>query len=259
MSTPALVAVYVVVGLFAGVFVNMVIERAPVRDRAARVPLLRPPNCPSCGYDRRVVHWLPIVSWARPACSQCDTRPSRRETVVQLVTAALFGVVAVRFHDGAVLAPYLLFTAVLVAVSVIDLKYYRIPDRVVFPALALSVPAVIVVSLTKSLPEAIPRALLGAAVYFGILFLFHMISPRGMGFGDVKLALVLGLYVGWLGGTLFEAAYLVVIAMFFGGLLGSAVGVAVAFSRGRKAHFPFGPALCAGALMAVLLSNHLVA
>ena len=148
------------------------------------------------------------------------------------------------------------FCAFIVAVSAIDLEHYRIPDRLVFPALAISVPGVILISLQKDVAEAIPRALLGSATFFGILLVFHLISPRGMGFGDVKLGLVLGLFTGWLAPTqLAQAPYLAVIAMFFGGIIGVVMGFVVALSRGRKAAFPFGPALCAGAYLVVLLSN----
>ena len=108
------------------------------------------------------------------------------------------------------------------------------------------------------MPEAISRALLGSVTFFGVLLIFHLISPRGMGFGDVKLGLVLGLYTGWLALDLIEAPYLAIIALFFGAIIGVVVGLVVALSRGRKAAFPFGPALCAGACLVVLFSNNLV-
>ena len=73
--------------------------------------------------------------------------------------------------------------------SAIDLELYRIPDRLVFPTLAIAVPGVVLISLQKDVPEAIPRALVGSATFFGLLLVFHLISPRGMGFGDVKLGL----------------------------------------------------------------------
>ena len=80
-----------------------------------------------------------------------------------------------------------------------------------------------------------------------------------MGFGDVKLGLMLGLFTGWLAPTqLVEAPYLAVIAMFFGGIIGVVMGFWVAFEPGRKAAFPFGPALCAGAYLVVLLSDRIV-
>ena len=78
-----------------------------------------------------------------------------------------------------------------------------------------------------------------------------------MGFGDVKLGLVLGLFTGWLALDLVEAPYLAVIALFFGGIIGVVIGFVVALSRGRKAAFPFGPALCArGVPRRALLEQH---
>ena len=140
---------------------------------------------------------IPLVGAMRP-CPSCGERPRRRELVVEIVTAGLFVAMSVQIHDPLVLLAYLLFSAFIVAVSAIDLEHYRIPDRIVFPMLAISVPAIIAISFAKDVPEAISRALLGSVTFFGVLLIFHLISPRGMGFGDVKLGLVLGLYTGWL-------------------------------------------------------------
>jgi leader peptidase (prepilin peptidase)/N-methyltransferase len=201
---------------------------------------------------------VPLVGAVKP-CPHCQERPRRRELVVEIGTAALFVSMSIRFGDPLVTTAFCFFCVFIVAVSAIDLEHYRIPDRLVFPALAVAVPAVVLISLQKDVPEAIPRALLGAATFFGILLVFHLISPRGMGFGDVKLGLMLGLFTGWLAPTqLVEAPYLAVIAMFFGGIIGVVMGFGVALSRGRKAAFPFGPALCAGAYLVVLLSDRIV-
>ena len=200
---------------------------------------------------------IPIVGALRP-CPSCGEKPRRRELVVEIVTAGLFAAMSAQIHDPLVLLAYLLFSAFIVAVSAIDLEHYRIPDRIVFPMLAISVPAIIAISFAKDLPEAIPRSLLGAVTFFGVLLVFHLISPRGMGFGDVKLGLVLGLYTGWLALDLIDAPYLSIIALFFGAIIGVVVGLTLALSRGRKAAFPFGPALCAGACLVILFSDSII-
>ena len=245
-------------GLVVGSFLNVLIERVPVKVPQDRVPLRLPPDCPYCGVSRGPAAWVPLLGALKP-CPHCYESPRRRELVVEILTAALFVTMSIRFGDPLVTTAFCFFCAFIVAVSAIDLELYRIPDRLVFPALAIAVPGVILISLQKDLPEAIPRALLGAATFFGVLLVFHLISPRGMGFGDVKLGLVLGLFCGWLAPTqLVEAPYLAVIAMFFGGIIGVFMGFVVALSRGRKAAFPFGPALCAGAYLVVLLSDRIV-
>lgn len=244
-------------GLIVGAVLNVIIDRVPIKDPAARVPLLTPPECSWCDANRGMGALVPLVGAMRP-CPSCGERPRRRELVVEIFTAGLFVAMSVQIHDSLVLLAYLLFSAFIVAVSAIDLEHYRIPDRIVFPMLAISVPAIIGISFAKDVPEAISRALLGSVTFFGVLLIFHLISPRGMGFGDVKLGLVLGLYTGWLALDLIEAPYLAIIALFFGAIIGVVVGLVVALSRGRKAAFPFGPALCAGACLVVLFSNNLV-
>jgi leader peptidase (prepilin peptidase)/N-methyltransferase len=244
-------------GLIVGSLLNLLIDRIPIKDPAARVPLHRAPQCAWCDANRGIAALVPIAGALRP-CPSCGEKPRRRELVVPIVTAGLFAAMSAQIHDPLVLLAYLLFSAFIIAVSAIDLEHYRIPDRIVFPMLAISVPAVIAISFAKDVPETIPRALLGSVTFFGVLLIFHLISPRGMGFGDVKLGLVLGLYTGWLALETIEAPYLAIIALFFGAIIGVVVGLVVALSRGRKAAFPFGPALCAGAALVVLFSDRII-
>lgn len=244
-------------GLVVGTYLNVLIARLPIKDPTARVPLQLPPECDACGASRGVKGFLPILGAITP-CPDCGERPRRRELVVEIVTAALFVTISMKFSDTWLIVAYCFFCAFIVAVAAIDLEHYRIPDRLVFPALAISVPGIVLISLQKDFAEAITYALVGAATFFGILLIFHLISPRGMGFGDVKLGLVLGLFSGWLAGSVAQGAYLAVIGLFLGAIIGVVVGVGVALSKGRKAAFPFGPALCAGAYLVVLLSDRLI-
>jgi leader peptidase (prepilin peptidase) / N-methyltransferase len=175
---------------------------------------------------------------------------------------ALFAGVGWRFEDEPVLfiAGYLLLAAMLVTVSIIDVDCFRLPDRIVLPTLAASVVLVVVESLRAGHAQRIGYALAGMAIYFGLLMVFHLISPRGMGFGDVKLAAVMGLYLGWLAAAYLTAFVLVVWALLIGAVLGSVVGVTmlVAQGRSRRTPIPFGPYLAVGALTVVLLTPHLV-
>jgi leader peptidase (prepilin peptidase)/N-methyltransferase len=187
-------------------------------------------------------------------------RTSGPDLAVHLGMVALFVLAALRFHDAPIgqLAGYLLLFGMLLTVSVIDVRLLRLPDRIVLPTLAVSLPLVTVVSLVEDEPAAIRHALAGGGLYFGFLFLVHLISPRGMGFGDVKLAAVMGLYVGWLGDSYAAAFALVLWAMLLGFLAGSAIGIVLLAMRRRSKPIPFGPFLALGCVAAVVLSDVLV-
>ncbi len=182
------------------------------------------------------------------------------DLVIYVGMVALFVLAAIRFDDAPVLqlVGYLLLFGVLLTLSVIDIQLFRLPDRIVLPALAVSVPLVAVASVLDDQPASIRYALAGGALYFGFLFLAHLVYPRGMGFGDVKLAALMGLYVGWLGDGYAQAIALVLWAMLIGFVSGSVVGVVLLAMRKRSAPIPFGPFLALGTVIAVLLSEGLV-
>nr|MBA3289746.1 prepilin peptidase [Acidimicrobiia bacterium] len=117
---------------------------------------------------------------------------------------------------------------------------------------------VVVVSLAYDVPSAIEWAVIGAVVYFLALFVPHLVYPEGMGFGDVKLALVMGLYLGWLATDRLSSVYLVVVSLMLGCVLGVVFGVAVRLVTRRDGAFPFGPALAAATVVVVVFSEPLV-
>ena len=114
------------------------------------------------------------------------------------------------------------------------------------PSIVISLVLVVAVSLIEDHPEWIRYALAGAGFYFGFLLLVHLIYPRGMGFGDVKLAAVMGLYVGWLGTSYTAAFGLVLWAMLIGFVIGSIIGMVLLAIRRRSKQIPFGPFLALG-------------
>jgi len=144
-----------------------------------------------------------------------------------------------------------------VAVSAIDLRVHRLPNVVVAPTFVGGLVAMVVVSLVRGDWGPMGRALLGAALYFVLLLLPHLISPRGMGFGDVKLGAVLGLSVGWLADNVAGTVTLVLVAAVLGMVLGMLLGLV--FRAGWRGTFPLGPALAAAAVVVVLGSESLVA
>jgi leader peptidase (prepilin peptidase)/N-methyltransferase len=183
--------------------------------------------------------------------------PRRAQIVVALVNAALWAADANKFLRWWAVVTFFVVFSTLLAVSVIDLRIFRIPDRIVFPALGATFVLIVTSSLvlaptTSDAVEAIKFALVGAGTYFAILFLFHIVYPRGMGFGDVKLALLMGLSLGWLGSTNFQSAYLVLIALFLGCVFGIVFGLAMRLVKGKGGAFPFGPALALATVYVIL-------
>jgi leader peptidase (prepilin peptidase)/N-methyltransferase len=216
-----------VLALPAGWFAGVLADRIPERQ-----PLFTPPKALHLGGRDLVLHIGMIVLFVAAALRFDEASWSE-----MLAYCALFGVLA--------------------ALSAIDIEHYRLPDLIVLPALVVSIPWIAVTSIVDDEPERIRYALVGGAIYFGILFIAHLISPRGMGFGDVKLAAVMGLYVGWLGTSYTEALALVLWAMLIGFATGSVFGFVMLVRRRRNRPFPFGPFLALGTVAAVLLSQGL--
>lgn len=184
----------------------------------------------------------PLTAWNRRAL-----HPARTAVLAGL-TAALFAGLAVRYDDSWVLPAFLVVAAGLVALSVVDVEQFLLPNRIVYPLAVTTLALLVVAALGDGAWGDFGRALLGGVVAMLALGLLHLVSPRSMGFGDVKLAFVLGLVLGWLGWSE------LVLGLFCGFLAGAVVGVAliVLRHRGRKDHLPFGPFLAFGTI-AVLL------
>lgn len=240
-------------GIPVGAFLNVVIDRVP-----DRLPLRGEQD----GESSAPVSWggVPAQPWLLRAGR---AGMPRRWLWVEILTAVVFAALAASHGEDWTLAPLLVLGASLVAVSVIDLQLLRIPDRVTFPTLAVAVPLVVVVSLVEDRPDAIRGALVGSAAYFLLLLLPHLAYPRGMGFGDVKLALVMGLYLGWLGWTeqmpIGGPIRLVLYGLMLGCLLGVVFGLVSRLVTRRGGEFPFGPALAMGCVVVVLYSQQLSA
>jgi leader peptidase (prepilin peptidase)/N-methyltransferase len=172
--------------------------------------------------------------------------------VVVLLSAATFAVLAARFGWDWALPAYLYLGAISVLLAVIDLATRRLPNAIVLPSYAIGGLLLLLPSAVEPDWGAYLRAWLGAAALFAFYFLLALIYPAGMGFGDVKLAGVLGLYLGWLGwGELAVGAFL---GFLIGAMAG--VGLIAAGRAGRKTAIPFGPSMLLGALIAVLFGGN---
>jgi leader peptidase (prepilin peptidase)/N-methyltransferase len=233
-------------GVPVGAFLNVVIDRVP-----DKVSLRGPRDGEVCAPLELV--GVPFQPWLLRGGRGGDGQLPRRWLWVEIMTAAVFALFAARYGDDLTVAPLLVLGAALVAVSVIDLQLLRIPDNVTFPTLAVSVPLVLGVSVQQDGGDAAMGALVGSAAYFAMLLLPHLVYPRGMGFGDVKLALVMGLYLGWLGWSPIHPVagpiQLVLYGLILGCTFGVVFGVLSAVITRRKGEFPFGPALALACLV----------
>jgi leader peptidase (prepilin peptidase)/N-methyltransferase len=235
-------------GLAVGSFLNVVIYRVP-RSESLITPSSR---CPSCDSAIRHRHNIPVLGWLvlRGRCADCGVRIGGRYPLVEVATAVLFVAVTLQMnqlHLLSALPAYLYFAAVGTALAVIDLDWRRLPNAIVLP----SYPVVAVLLTLSAAWEhdwwALARAAIGAAALFAFFFTLAYAHPAGMGFGDVKLAGILGGVLGYLSWSA------LVIGAFAGFLLGAVVGVALIVSRhgGRKTAIPFGPFMIAGVLVAI--------
>jgi leader peptidase (prepilin peptidase)/N-methyltransferase len=250
--TALIAAICGLFGLIVGSFLNVVIWRVP-RQESVVTP---PSHCPGCDTPIAPYDNIPVLSWLvlRGRCRHCGTSISARYPLIELLTAALFVAVGARFADSWVLPAYLVLTAGLIAISVIDLEHFLIPNRVLYPTGFISGALLVVGSGLEDEWGALGRAVLGALCAFAFFFALHVIVPRGMGFGDVRLSFLLGLFLGWLGwAELFGG-------LFMGFLLGAIVGGALIAigKRGRRQQIPFGPFLAAGTMIFILVGEPII-
>jgi leader peptidase (prepilin peptidase)/N-methyltransferase len=245
----ALLVLVGLLGLAAGSFLNVVIHRVPRGES-----LLRPgSHCPQCKAPVRHRHNLPVLGWLllRGRCAGCRRPIGIRYPLVEIGTAALFVLLTARIGGTPALPAYLFLAAIAVPLAVIDLDVRRLPNAIVLPSYLVA--AVLLVPAAVAHPDLgrVLRALAAMAVLWTFYFGLAVLYRGGMGFGDVKLAGLLGLYLGWLG---WSAVW---VGTFAGFLLGGLAGGALLVTRrvGRKAAIPFGPAMLAGALLAVLLAD----
>jgi leader peptidase (prepilin peptidase) / N-methyltransferase len=237
-----------VLGLAIGSFLNVVVHRVPRGES-----VVNPPSaCPRCELRISARDNVPLVSWLllRGRCRGCSLPISPRYPLVELLTAVLFVAVTLVVGASWALPAYLYLTAIAVALAAIDLDVQRLPNRIVYP----SYPVALVLLAVASFGEGDWGALLRAAIGGVALFLLYAVSwvvyPSGMGLGDVKLAGVLGLYLGWWS---WSALAVGAFGAFVLGGIGAVVLV-LARKGGRKSRIPFGPYMLASALAALVVA-----
>ena len=243
-----------VFGLAVGSFLNVVICRVPVGESVVRPPS----KCPSCDAPIRNWHNVPVFGWLmlRGRCYDCKAPISARYPLVEAATGVLFAAVTWRLLAMEMpwaLAAYLYLAAAGVALAMIDIDVKRLPDKIMLPSYAVVAALLTVAAVGEHDWWPLGRAAIGAASLFTFYFAIVFAYPEGMGFGDVKLAGVLGALMGYLSWSA------LIVATFGAFLLGAIVGVAlIVTSRGgRKTAIPFGPFMIAFALVTVFAGGWL--
>lgn len=257
--TPALLTFLLVfagiLGLVIGSFLNVVIYRVP-----AGIPLTRESRCPHCATTVRAWQNIPVLSWLllRGRCAGCKAPISPRYSLVELATGVAFVGVAWWSIDTwvgmgpigayALTVAFLYFAAISIALALIDFDVRRLPNAIVLPAYPVMLVLLLIASVCCAQWDAMLRAGIGGVALFAFYLLLRLIRPGGMGGGDVKLAGVLGIALGWIGwGAL-------IVGAFAGFVVGGIVGIALMVGRhaGRKSAIPFGPWMLVGAWIGIL-------
>ena len=231
-------------GLVLGSFYNVVGLRVPKGES-----IVSPPShCTVCNRRLTAFELIPVVSYVLQGgkCKGCGTRVSPIYCVTEMATAFLFVASYMKFGFTAELAVALLFVSLLVIINVSDIAYMLIPNKI----LLFFLPLLVVARIFSPL-EPWWDSLLGAGLGFGLLLLIAIISKGGMGGGDIKLFLLIGLVLGTLN---------TLLTLFLASLIGMVVGIVVLKVRGqgRKTPIPFGPSIALGAIIAYFYGADLV-
>jgi leader peptidase (prepilin peptidase) / N-methyltransferase len=232
-------------GLVAGSFVSVVAHRVP-RGLSIVGPRSQ---CPSCGAQIAAYDNVPVASWLllRGRCRRCRARISALYPAAELgLGAAFLGTVLVLWDDPVQLVLGLVFVTTLAAITLTDLELRIIPNRILLVAAI----ACLVIAAAAD-PASLAERAIAAAAAGGMLLLAALANPRGMGMGDVKLAALMGLYLG----------RAVAPALVVGFAAGALVGLGMMLREGaaaRKKGVPFGPFLALGGIVGLLAGNEIV-
>ena len=237
-----------VIGLVLGSFLNVVIYRVP-RGQNIAFPAS---HCPHCLERIKVRHNVPVLGWLalRGRCAACRMSIARRYVLVETGTAALMVAITLRFGLAPELPAYLFFACVAVTLALIDADVRRLPDSIILGAYVIAPLLLMPAGAARGDTYEAVRAGLGIVALWSIYFALQLAGPQAITSGDVKLAGLLGLFLGWIswGALLFG----IVIGL----LIGGGVGIArsVAGPRHTAVHIAYGPCMIGGAATALFVT-----
>lgn len=239
-------------GLIFGSFATAVAYRVPRKESI----VTGRSKCPSC--DNQITWYdnIPVAGYLllRGRCRNCGERISPRYLWIELTVGVLWASLVWCFDVSFTVAVYAAFFWVLVVLTAIDLEHKLLPNKIVYPTFVVSWIALTIATAIDGDFSPLKGAALGALIFGGFLFTVAFIAPAGMGGGDVKLAFVLGTYLGYAGGI-----EVTLVGMFLSFLLGGGIGLLLLLRGGsRKTQVPFGPFLAAGTVLAIFVGDRLL-
>lgn len=236
-------------GLLCGSFTNVLIARVPTGEQWRKGSS----RCPRCRTDLAWYDNVPLLSWLvlRRRCRHCGQPISARYPLVEITVAIMFALVAAVFGVNVLAIALAYLTVTTVALAAIDLEHRRLPDALTLPAYPVLAIAITIHAGAEQEWWILARALIGAAIVGGVYFTLWFAYPKGMGFGDVKTAGMLGLALGAVGwGAVAVGA---IAGPMIGGLVG--IGAMIRNGKTRGLTIPYGPWLIAGTWLGILAGN----
>jgi leader peptidase (prepilin peptidase)/N-methyltransferase len=230
-------------GLIIGSFLNVVAYRLPRGESLAHPPS----HCPSCDEPIKPYDNIPVLSWLllRGRCRNCKAAISPRYPLVEALTGVLYALVMwARWDDASGIALGIVLVTVLIPIAIIDFEHRIIPNRITGPA---AIVAILIGVLFDQ--DFVVEQLIAGAAAGGFFLLAAIAYPRGMGMGDVKLAGMMGLYLGR------AVGFAVLIGLVAGVLVGGVIMARVGVKAGRKQQVPFGPFLALGGIIAIFAGD----
>lgn len=264
------------IGLLVGPVLALIAELVPDRSGGGQSPT----QCRNCQAPVSMIAYLPFRTESTQ-CSTCGHQVSAARLPIVIATAAIFAAVGNVIGPRWQVVPVLFLAAAIIALSAVDLARYRLPDRLLFPSLGIGIVLLGTFAFLTDSTDNFVRGLVAMLAYGLVLLIPNIIMPAGLAFGDVKLALLLGLFLGWTAETAIGAARLVIFAFVLGMIFGIFTGLGIGLGRRVFGHgfvpdpdfpppedgsfepllrtaAPFGPALALAALGLILFSNQIL-
>jgi leader peptidase (prepilin peptidase)/N-methyltransferase len=246
-----LIILFAILGLVVGSFLNVCIDRLP-QNKSIAYP---PSHCDACQHKLAVKDLIPVFSYLRlrGRCRYCQTSIPRKLMWVELATAVIFALLYWHYGLSAELGVMAFYACIFIIIFVIDLEHGLILNRVVYPSMVVA----LLLALypwpwfSESIGMRVAYTALGGAAGFAVFLLIALVSRGGMGWGDVKLAALMGLAIGF---------PLVFVAIIMAAILGGIVAVAlmIAKKRTRRQTIPFGPFLALAAMVTLLWGSNIL-
>ena len=264
------------VGLLVGPVLALLAEAVPDYGGGGQSPA----KCRHCQTPVSGAAYLPFRT-SGSKCGNCGQQISAGRLATVVATVVIFFVVGGVIGPRWQVVPVLFLSSAAIALSAVDLARYRLPDRLMFPSIGIGVVLLAGFAFTTDNTDNLIRGIITMLAYGFALLIPNLIMPAGLAFGDVKLALLLGLFLGWTAETNLGAFRLTIFAFFIGMILGVFSGLLVGLGRRVFGHgfipdpdfpppedgsfepllrttAPFGPALALGALTVILLADRIL-